>query len=84
MGETSSLSLINIIVAPFQYTRKNHLTKNEIIFFFVFDIKWMNLEQADIILKRAFGEGLIGYKGERIAPNFDIPSFENPFGFKSS
>jgi len=84
MGEIPGLSLINIIAAPFQRTRKNRLTHNEIIYFLAFDIKWMNMEQAYMILKRAFDEGLIGYEGGRIAPNFDIQSVENPFGFRSS
>jgi hypothetical protein len=84
MGETSGLSLINIIAAPFQYTRKNRLKKNEIIYLLAFGMKWMNMEQANILLKSALDVGIVGYDGEIVTPNFDIQSVANPFGFKST
>ena len=44
----------------------------------------MSIEQANVILKRALDEGLIGYDGEMLAPKFDISSVEVPIGFKPS
>lgn len=78
------MSLITTIAAPFRHTRKDRLKKNEIVYYLAFDRKWMSIEQANVILKRALDEGLIGYDGEMIAPKFDIRSVEVPIGFKPS
>jgi hypothetical protein len=78
------LSLIITIAAPFRHTRKDRLKKNEIVYYLAFDRKWMSIEQANIILKRALDEGLVGYDGEMLAPKFDIRSVEVPIGFKPS
>ena len=78
------MSLITTIAAPFRHTRKDRLKKNEIVYYLAFDRKWMSIEQANVILKRALDEGLIGYEGEMLAPKFDIRSVEVPIGFKPS
>jgi hypothetical protein len=78
------LSLITTIAAPFRHTRKDRLKKNEVVYYLAFDRKWMSIEQANVILKRALDEGLIGYDGEMLAPKFDISSVEVPIGFKPS
>jgi hypothetical protein len=78
------LSLITTIAAPFRHTRKDRLKKNEIVYYLAFDRKWMSIEQANVILKRALDEGLVGYDGEMLAPKFDIRSVEIPIGYKPS
>ncbi len=78
------MSLITTIAAPFRHTRKDRLKKNEIVYYLAFDRKWMSTEQANIILKRALDEGLVGYDGEMIAPKFEVRSVEVPIGFKPS
>lgn len=78
------MSLITTIAAPFRHTRKDRLKKNEIVYYLAFDRKWMSIEQANVILKRALDEGLVGYDGEMLAPKFDIRSIEIPIGFKPS
>ncbi len=78
------MSLITTIAAPFRHTRKDRLKKNEVVYYLAFDRKWMSIEQANVILKRALDEGLIGYDGEMLAPKFDISSVEVPIGFKPS
>jgi hypothetical protein len=78
------LSLITTIAAPFRHTRKDRLKKNEIVYYLAFDRKWMSIEQANVILKRALEEGLVGYEGEMLAPKFDILSVDIPIGFKPS
>jgi len=72
------------IAAPFRHTRKDRLKRNEVLYYLAFDRKWMSIEQANIILKRALDEGLIGYDGEMLAPKFDIASIDIPIGFKPS
>jgi hypothetical protein len=83
-GGNRVLSLITTIAAPFRHTRKDRLKKNEIVYYLAFDRKWMSIEQANVILKRALDEGLVGYDGEMLAPKFDIQSVEVPIGFKPS
>ena len=83
-GGDTGLSLITTIAAPFRHTRKDRLKKNEIVYYLAFDRKWMNIEQANVILKRALDEGLVGYDGEMIAPKFEVQSVEVPIGFKPS
>ena len=78
------MSLITTIAAPFRHTRKDRLKKNELVYYLAFDRKWMSIEQANVILKRALDEGLVGYDGEMLAPKFDILSVEVPIGFKPS
>ncbi len=78
------LSLITTIAAPFRHTRKDRLKKNEVVYYLAFDRKWMSIEQANVILKRALEEGLVGYDGEMLAPKFDILSVDIPIGFKPS
>jgi len=78
------LTLLTTIAAPFRHTRKDRLKRNEIVYYLAFDRKWMSIEQANLILKRALDEGLVGYDGEMLAPKFDISSIEVPIGFKPS
>jgi hypothetical protein len=78
------MSLIVTIAAPFRHTRKDRLKKNEIVYYLAFDRKWMSIEQANAILKRALDEGLVTYDGEMLAPKFDVAEVEIPIGFKPS
>jgi len=78
------MSLIVTIAAPFRHTRKDRLKKNEIVYYLAFDRKWMSIEQANTILKRALDEGLIAYDGEMLAPKFEIASIDIPVGYKPS
>ena len=78
------MSLIVTIAAPFRHTRKDRLKKNEIVYYLAFDRKWMSIEQANTILKRALDEGLIAYDGDMLAPKFDIATVDIPIGFKPS
>jgi hypothetical protein len=78
------MSLITTIAAPFRHTRKDRLKKNEIVYYLAFDRKWMSIEQANFILKRALDEGLVVYDGEMIAPRFDTATVDVPIGFKPS
>ncbi len=78
------MSLHVTIAAPFRHTRKEHLKKNEIVYYLAFDRKWMTIEQANQVLARAVEDGLLVYEGDMIRPGFDISSIEIPLGFKPS
>lgn len=78
------MSLIMTIAAPFRFTRKDRLKKNEIVYFFVYDRRWMSVEQANLLITRALEEKAIGYDGEMLLPLFDPASVNIPIGFRPS
>jgi hypothetical protein len=41
------------IAAPFKHTRKTGMRKNELVYYYALDRKWMSTEQANQLLKRA-------------------------------
>ena len=70
------------IAAPFKHTRKTAMRKNELVYYYALDRKWMSTEQANLILKRAEEEGLIGIENGLYSPRFDIAGLTFPVGFK--
>jgi hypothetical protein len=72
------------IAAPFKHTRKNRMRKNELVYYYALDRKWMSTEQANLLLKRAEEEGLLGLENGMYSPRFDITGLTLPVGFKPS
>ena len=70
------------VAAPFRHTRKNGMRKNEIVYYYALDRKWMSTEQANLLLRRAEDEGLIGQENGLYFPRFDISEVTIPIGFK--
>lgn len=70
------------IAAPFRHTRKTGMRKNELVYYYALDRKWMSTEQANLLLKRAEEEGLIGIENGLYSPRFDISGLTLPVGFK--
>jgi hypothetical protein len=70
------------VAAPFKHTRKTGMRKNELVYYYALDRKWMNTEQANLLLKRAEEEGLIGLVNGLYSPRFDITGLILPVGFK--
>jgi hypothetical protein len=70
------------IAAPFKHTRKNGMRKNELVYYYALDRKWMSTEQANLLLKRAEEEGLLGIENGLYSPRFDIAGLTLPVGFK--
>jgi hypothetical protein len=70
------------IAAPFRHTRKNGMRKNELVYYYALDRKWMSTEQANLLLKRAEEEGLLGLENGIYSPRFDISALTIPVGFK--
>ena len=70
------------VAAPFRHTRKNGMRKNEIVYYYALDRKWMSTEQANLLLRRAEEEGLIGLENGLYIPRFDISGVTIPIGFK--
>ncbi|MDD1695319.1 MAG: DUF2240 family protein [Methanoregula sp.] len=70
------------VAAPFKHTRKTGMRKNELVYYYSLDRKWMSTEQAGILLHRAEEEGLLNQKDGVFSPLFDTASVIIPIGFK--
>jgi len=58
------------------------MRKNELVYYFALDRKWMSTEQANLLLKNAEEEGLLAQDNGVFTPKFDISSITIPVGFK--
>lgn len=70
------------VAAPFRHTRKSGMRKNELVYYYALDRKWMSTEQANLLLKRAEDEGLLALENGFYSPRFDVASVTIPLGFK--
>jgi len=70
------------IAAPFRHTRKTGMRKNELVYYYALDRKWMSTEQANQLLTRAEEEGLLSQENGVFSPRFDIHEITIPVGFK--
>jgi hypothetical protein len=70
------------LAAPFKHTRKTGMRKNELVYYYALDRKWMSTEQANQLLRRAEEEGLIHQENGVFSPRFDLAEVSIPVGFK--
>jgi hypothetical protein len=70
------------VAAPFKHTRKSGMKKNELVYYYALDRKWMSTEQANLLLKRAEEDRLIRQENGIFTPLFDVSSVIIPIGFK--
>ena len=70
------------VAAPFKHTRKAGMRKNELVYYYALDRKWMSIEQANLLLKRAEEEGHLSLANGLYSPRFDIAGLTLPAGFK--
>ena len=70
------------IAAPFKHTRKTAMRKNELVYYYALDRKWMSTEQANLLLHRAEDEQLLRQENGVFSPLFDISEITVPVGFK--
>lgn len=78
------MTLKTTVAAPFRHTRKSGMRKNELVYYYALDRKWMSTEQAGLLLKRAEEEGMIRQENGVFLPLFDPASVTIPIGFKPS
>lgn len=72
------------VAAPFKHTRKTVMRKNELVYYYALDRKWMSTEQANQLLKRAEEEGLLSLENGQYTPLFDLSGLTLPVGFRPS
>ncbi len=58
------------------------MRKNELVYYYALDRKWMSTEQASQLLRRAEEEGLIRQENGIYSPLFDSAEVNIPIGFK--
>ncbi|MDD1676003.1 MAG: DUF2240 family protein [Methanomicrobiales archaeon] len=71
-----------VLAAPFRHTRKERLQKNDFIFYLALDRKWMNREQATLLIERAVEKGLLSFVDGWITPLFDVNAVTIPLGYR--
>ncbi|MCK9632336.1 MAG: DUF2240 family protein [Methanoregula sp.] len=76
------MTLRTTIVAPFRHTRKTGMRKNELVYYFALDRKWMSTEQANQLLRRAEEDGLVRQDNGTYSLTFDSAEVTIPIGFK--
>jgi hypothetical protein len=76
------VSLQITVAAPFKQMHVGELEKNHFVFFLALDRKWMNVEQANTVLRLGESAGLLGVKGGKVVPLFDLSSVAIPLGFR--
>ncbi|MDD4137517.1 MAG: DUF2240 family protein [Methanoregula sp.] len=76
------MTLRTTIAAPFRHTRKTGMRKNELVYYYALDRKWMSTEQANQLLRRAEEDGLIRQENGLYSPAFDSAEVTIPLGFK--
>jgi hypothetical protein len=70
------------IAAPFKHTRKTGMRKNELVYYYALDRKWMSTEQANKLLNQAEEDGLLTQQNGVLSPRFDVNGIIIPIGFK--
>ena len=58
------------------------MRKNELVYYYALDRKWMSTEQANLLLKRAEDDRLIRQENGVFTPLFDVAAITIPIGFK--
>ena len=58
------------------------MRKNELVYYYALDRKWMSTDQANLLLSRAEEDGLLGQQNGVFSPRFDINEIIIPIGFK--
>jgi hypothetical protein len=76
------LTLQITVAAPFKHTRKTGMRKNELVYYYALDRKWMSTDQAAILLRRAEEAGLIRLENGVFTILFDPATVTIPIGFK--
>ncbi len=78
------MTLKTALAAPFYHSRTQKLGKSELIYYYVFDRRWMDREQVDLLIQRGIEQNLLGMDGEMYYPLFDLAEVQIPIGYKPS
>lgn len=72
------------VAAPFRHTRKTGLRRNELVYYYALDRKWMSTDQAAVLLRRAEEAGLLRQENGIFSILFNPAAVTVPIGFRPS
>lgn len=78
------MTLQMTIAAPFRNMGRDRLKKNEIVYYFTIDRRWMNRDQAEKIISMADSEGIITKEGDYFSVSPGYIGIDIPLGYKPS
>jgi len=58
------------------------MRKNELVYYYALDRKWMNTDQANQLIRRAEEDGLLRLENGIYSPGFDSAEITIPIGFR--
>jgi len=58
------------------------MRKNELVYYYALDRKWMSTDQANMLLNRAEEDGFLSQQNGVLSPRFDVNEVIIPIGFK--
>jgi hypothetical protein len=58
------------------------MRKNELVYYYALDRKWMSTEQANLLLHHAEEDGFLSQVNGVFSPRFDIAEISIPVGFR--
>ncbi|HNX18510.1 MAG TPA: DUF2240 family protein [Methanoregula sp.] len=70
------------MAAPFKQTRKTGMRKNELVYYYALDRKWMSTDQATVLLMRACEKGFLRQENGVFSILFDPAAVTIPIGFR--
>jgi hypothetical protein len=76
------LTLQITVAAPFKHTRKTGMRKNELVYYYALDRKWMSTDQATVLLRRAEEAGLLRQENGVFTILVDPATVTIPIGFR--
>ncbi|TAJ43335.1 DUF2240 family protein [Methanofollis fontis] len=76
------MSLKITVAAPFKQMHRAEMDRNQFVFFLALDRKWMNVDQANAVLRLAASSGLVEIENGKVFPAFDVASVSIPLGFR--
>ena len=71
------------VAAPFRHTRKTGMRRNELVYYYALDRKWMSTDQAAVLLRRAEEAGLLRQENGVFTILFDPATETIPIGFQA-
>lgn len=76
------MSLDVTVAAPFKQMHKGEMDRSQFVFFLALDRKWMNVDQANAVLRLAEAAGMVKVEDDVVSPLIDVSAIAIPLGFR--
>jgi hypothetical protein len=78
------MTLKAALAAPFYHSRAQKLEKSELIYYYVFERRWMDKDKVDLLIRRGLEQHMLGSEKGMFFPLFDLSDVHIPIGYKPS